>query len=69
MQRRLTCRCLKHANGNMLSRLVDGLKKVVKASFGAKNLLLTNTLSSGGLLVLGDFIQQKAEGSAHDTGR
>ena len=53
----------------MLSRLVDGLKKVVKASFGAKNLLLTNTLSSGGLLVLGDFIQQKAEGSAHDTGR
>jgi len=53
----------------MLARLVGGLKKVVKTSFGTKNLLITNTLSSGGLLVLGDFIQQKAEGSVHDNGR
>ena len=53
----------------MLSRLVDGLKKVVKTSFGRKNLLITNTLSSGGLLVLGDYIQQRAEGGAHDNGR
>ena len=53
----------------MLSRLVGGLKKVVKTSFGTRNLLLTNTLSSGGLLVLGDFIQQKSEGGVHDNGR
>ena len=53
----------------MLSRLVGGLKKVVKTSFGHKNLLITNTLSSGGLLVLGDLIQQKAEGNVHDNGR
>ena len=53
----------------MLSRLIGSLKRVVKSSFGPKNLLLTNTLSSGGLLVLGDFIQQKSGTQAHDYER
>lgn len=45
----------------MLSALAARFRAGVKTSFG-KNLLLTNTLSSGGLLVVGDLIQQRAEG-------
>jgi len=53
----------------MLSRLLGRLEKVVKTSFGPKILLLTNTLSSGGLFVLGDLIQQKSGTQAHDYER
>ncbi|XP_023325668.1 mpv17-like protein 2 [Eurytemora carolleeae] len=37
-------------------------------TFG-KNLLLANTLSSGGLLVVGDLIQQRREGHKFDVNR
>jgi len=44
----------------MFSKIQAAAKQAWKTSFG-KNLLLTNIVSSGGLLVLGDFIQQKVE--------
>jgi len=44
----------------MFSKLQAAAKQAWKTSFG-KNLLLTNIVSSGGLLVAGDVIQQKLE--------
>lgn len=42
---------------------------LLRAAFSGRALLLTNTLSSGGLLVLGDFLQQRAAGGPADTTR
>jgi len=44
----------------MFSKLITIAKNTWKASFG-KHLLVTNVVSSGGLLILGDFLQQKLE--------
>jgi len=49
--------------------MLPRLRALVRASFGGRNLLVTNTLSSGGLLVLGDGIQQRVEGGDPDLAR
>jgi protein Mpv17 len=50
----------------MAGRLLRGW---VGAAFSGRALLLTNTLSSGGLLVLGDLLQQRSAGGPTDTNR
>lgn len=47
----------------MLGRLLTGIRR----SFSGRNLLITNTVSGAGLLVLGDLLQQRREGGdGHD---
>jgi len=50
----------------MFSKLLVSARKAWKTSFG-KNLLVTNIVSSGGLLMLGDLIQQRRERSGNHT--
>ena len=44
----------------MWQKVTAAYRNVIKTTFG-RHLLLTNTLSSGGLLFVGDFLQQKNE--------
>lgn len=51
----------------MLGRVLARTRRMVSSSFSGKNLLVTNTVSGAGLLMVGDMLQQRREGEElHD---
>jgi len=50
----------------MWARIVYATRSIIKKPFSKSNLLVTNTVSGGGLLVVGDWLQQLREREASE---